>query len=592
MNKIIEKILENKDNEQIEVILSEEKRIIVEAPAGYGKTQTMTSKIAYLLATGKIPNPKKILALTFSVNATQKIREDILEDLSKFDNKFTANYLNKRITATNYHGFARQIIRHHGHIYNKNLKEIDLFMIVEDKDEETLSYYKEELNLSEKDIRFIDKFNDAVNKIEIDFKNIEKYKKLLLEKFIPKKHITYNGLLVLAFFILKENKNLLEFYSKLYPFIIIDEFQDTNILSFYLILPFLKKKELSFLVLGDPLQQIYGFIGSIPDIFNKLEKHFNFKKIELKNNYRFKGKDYLLKIDKTIREYAKNPANPQINSDVNLKLYIAKNQEEEANEIIKIADTLQSEDKNAKIAILFRNGKNQNTSKILEFFNNKQFDYFYALFTDEDKDYRKFNEIALNIFSNEFEKNNISKRNWNNFKEKLKEHKEIKKLKNKNLINSLLDLIDIFYDKDIKSQKKYLPNNEIIFNIKTVFLERQLKQYLKYIDKNIIVLTVHGAKGLEWDYVIIPDMEKGSFPAKKGLCQFCKKNNSWLSCSLEYYSQEKTFKEKFFQEISTFYVACTRAKKDLYFTLSNYNGYEKSTKESCFLKLNGFTKFN
>jgi len=38
-----------RDEEQLEVILSAEKRIIVEAPAGYGKTKTMVSKIAYLV---------------------------------------------------------------------------------------------------------------------------------------------------------------------------------------------------------------------------------------------------------------------------------------------------------------------------------------------------------------------------------------------------------------------------------------------------------------------------------------------------------------------------------------------------------------
>ena len=61
MSNPIGKILEKHqdDNEQLKVVLSLEKRLLVEAPAGYGKTQTMTSKIAYLLATGKIPNPKK-----------------------------------------------------------------------------------------------------------------------------------------------------------------------------------------------------------------------------------------------------------------------------------------------------------------------------------------------------------------------------------------------------------------------------------------------------------------------------------------------------------------------------------------------------
>ena len=61
------------DERQLEVIFSDSPRIIVEAPAGYGKTTTMISRIAYLFATGRIPNPKRILGLTFSVNAALKV---------------------------------------------------------------------------------------------------------------------------------------------------------------------------------------------------------------------------------------------------------------------------------------------------------------------------------------------------------------------------------------------------------------------------------------------------------------------------------------------------------------------------------------
>ncbi|WP_225370278.1 UvrD-helicase domain-containing protein [Methanobrevibacter arboriphilus] len=60
---------------------SEESRVIVEAPAGYGKTKTLISKIAYLICDKYIKNSKKILILTFSVNAAYKIKKDILINL-------------------------------------------------------------------------------------------------------------------------------------------------------------------------------------------------------------------------------------------------------------------------------------------------------------------------------------------------------------------------------------------------------------------------------------------------------------------------------------------------------------------------------
>lgn len=67
------------DEKQLEVVFSPFDRILVEAPAGYGKTNTMVSKIAYMLASQKVPYPKHLLALTFSVNSALKIKKDVCE---------------------------------------------------------------------------------------------------------------------------------------------------------------------------------------------------------------------------------------------------------------------------------------------------------------------------------------------------------------------------------------------------------------------------------------------------------------------------------------------------------------------------------
>ena len=78
--EIIKSRIENKhqgDEKQLEIIFSPNKRLLVEAPAGYGKTHTMVSRIAYLISIGKLPVPKKLLALTFSVNAAYKIKKDV-----------------------------------------------------------------------------------------------------------------------------------------------------------------------------------------------------------------------------------------------------------------------------------------------------------------------------------------------------------------------------------------------------------------------------------------------------------------------------------------------------------------------------------
>ncbi|MEK5325725.1 3'-5' exonuclease [Aeribacillus sp. FSL M8-0254] len=49
-------------------------------------------------------------------------------------------------------------------------------------------------------------------------------------------------------------------------------------------------------------------------------------------------------------------------------------------------------------------------------------------------------------------------------------------------------------------------------------MNKSLRQNLDNLDDNVIVTTVHGAKVLEWDYVILPAMEKNQFPNYDGLC--------------------------------------------------------------------------
>ena len=58
------------DENQLEIIFSDSPRLIVEALAGYGKTTTMISRIAYLFASGRVPNPKRILGLTIPTIST------------------------------------------------------------------------------------------------------------------------------------------------------------------------------------------------------------------------------------------------------------------------------------------------------------------------------------------------------------------------------------------------------------------------------------------------------------------------------------------------------------------------------------------
>jgi len=114
-----------------------------------------------------------------------------------------------------------------------------------------------------------------------------------------------------------------------------------------------------------------------------------------------------------------------------------------------------------------------------------------------------------------------------------------------------------------------------------------LKQYIEFIDANVIFSTIHGAKGLEWDYVILPDMEAYAFPNYYGLCSSCSPQSK-QDCNLLVTDNIQT---KFLEELSVFYVAVTRARKQVYFTASakqiNSSGNIVNRNISCFMKLKG-----
>jgi len=115
------------NEKQLEVIFSEDNKIIVEAPAGFGKTNTMVSKIAYMIASNQIPTPKKLLALTFSVNAAYKIKKDVLKEIPDLLNNDNFK-INDKLYVSNYHGFCRNILRKNGYILSETLLLIMLVM--------------------------------------------------------------------------------------------------------------------------------------------------------------------------------------------------------------------------------------------------------------------------------------------------------------------------------------------------------------------------------------------------------------------------------------------------------------------------------
>lgn len=566
----IKKIHSN-DDTQLDIITSKEKKIIIEAAAGSGKTKVLISSIAYKLATNCFSSNKKILALTFSVNAAYKIKKDLLEKLPKIIEKenFTDKGISQKITVTNYHGICRKILQLYGSKYlnlDKGFKEVKII-----SDNELNKNIL--LDLNEKNI--IEQFNNSIKNcnFHVYYQLLNEYNQLMIDCINNCNSMTYNSIITLSIKILKENNSLRNQYQKLYECIIVDECQDTNILGYELLRQFINDEN-NLMFFGDSLQRIYGFIGAIPNVMDIFEREFKLIKKTMVRNYRFMDNRELLLLDKNIRLNAQHQeplevSNPYILHASNFK----KEYEWILNKINELEDSYDS----FTILVKSLNG-NLNTEYLLHLLEQRNVSYFNALFTDDSIEYKNFHETVYKIFLEEsFSKMKISKKVLEKCYFKVE---KIYQNNSNQIYKSLLILLHHFID-SIDELSGTLKLEDIVYFMSDLLLNYGLKQYMNRIDEKIIVATIHSFKGLETDVAFIVDLEENVF-------------HFWLECKEcinsrdchEFGGDDK----KFLEELSVFYVAVTRARKQLFLTFSETQITkigEKKCNSSCFLKLNG-----
>ena len=577
-SRIIEK--HHGDDKQLEIIFSSSSRLLVEAPAGYGKTHTMVSRIAYLMAVGRLPSPKKLLALTFSINAAYKIKKDVSINVPDLLSGLSSNInIKEKIYVSNYHGFCRSVLKKYGYIIHPNLLKLDTLQSIDDGRRDSIM--RAYSNLSNDEATLLSDFNFAVKNLNGTYvrENIDAYNAIVISKLLEKESIPYNAIITLTIKLFNDNSNILTFYQNYYTSILVDEFQDTNMLSYWL-LNFLITSQTSILLLGDSLQRIYGFIGAVPNLLQDAERRYNLQLISLEKNYRFASNENMLQLDKIIRQNALTPFENPNNLRANVNFILYENQELEATGIIYRTREILQQAPSAKVAIITKQ-RGPNINHIIDAFNKENISFFYGLFTDEDIDYVKFNRKCLFEFIELLRDNSkinkkLAKTHYDKIKEIYIDNDSI-------LIKALLKLLNIFWSR-LFIDFSFLSNDDKINLIKETFEHNGIKQYMEYLDTSIIISTVHAAKGLEWDYVILPDMEKDSFPNWLGLCCKCKHSDD---CNLVL---DKNMEQSFLEELSVFYVAVTRAKKQVYFTASKTQLSTKGTFQknySCFMRLPG-----
>jgi len=276
--------------------------LLIIAGAGTGKTTVITERIKYLILSGKV-NPQEILALTFTEKASREMEERI--DLSM-------PYGTTQMWISTFHAFCDRILRNESLAIGldpnyKLMGEAETIQFFKDHlFDFKLSYFRPLGNptkfisgilqhfsrLHDEDITpmqylaWIEKQKrmeeGEKNKYEELARAYRKYEELKIKDSV----FDYGDLIAHTLTLFRTRKKILEEYQKQFKYILIDEFQDTNIAQNELAILLAGAKK-NITVVGDDDQAIYRWRGAAISNIIQFRKHFKKAKvIVLTKNYR------------------------------------------------------------------------------------------------------------------------------------------------------------------------------------------------------------------------------------------------------------------------------------------------------------------
>lgn len=607
------------NDEQKKAVMHMAGPCLVLAGAGSGKTRVLTTRIAYLIASG-IPS-YNILAITFTNKAAKEMKERV-EALVPGNYAFLGTF----------HSLGVRILR-------ENSKECGLesnFTILDSDD--VLSLIKRIMKNKEIDpkeispsyvrnrISFIKNENLSTREIDNLFNTVPEKKVLEIyqtyQELIHKNNsVDFDDLLVLPVELFKKYPEILDKYQEKFKYILVDEYQDTNEVQ-YQFNKLLASKYRNLFVVGDANQSIYGFRNAnFRNILNFEKDYQDAYVVTLENNYR--STNNILECANCVirnnKERKELNLKGTIGDGVKTQYITCENGKMEAITIIEEIKKLYNKGYDYKdIGILYRtNGQ----SRLLEeVFLKENIPYnvvgaYYFYQRKEIKDLLSYlklinnqnDDIALRRIINE-PKRGIGTRAIENLSSEAQDLgvsmfaaiSKGKELAFKELILdmikaqedlSLTEFIDYVLDKSgirasLTSEKSLendlrLDNLEEFKSVTASFEERtgsvNLSDFLEEIsliadisehkeEKDAVTLmTVHSAKGLEFDCVFLCGMEEGIFPHQ---------NSFGSEAEIE-------------EERRLCYVGITRARKVLYLTNAHSRilyGREQVNPPSRFIK--------
>ena len=278
----------NLNEQQLEAVTYLEGPLLIVAGAGSGKTKVLTSKIAHIIEEKKA-FPNQILSVTFTNKAAKEMQTRV------------SNILGKKAIGLSwlgtFHSISAKLLRKHARAVGLNHN----FTIIDQDDQTRLikNICKSE-NIDIKKISpnfilsVIDKWKNngwypdevILKKGEVIEKNLLQIYKIYQNKLIDLNACDFGDLLLHCVKLFQNNSDICEIYSKNFKYILVDEYQDTNIIQSKW-LSLLSSHNKNLCCVGDDDQSIYSWRGAEIKNFLEFDKTYeNTKVIRLEKNYR------------------------------------------------------------------------------------------------------------------------------------------------------------------------------------------------------------------------------------------------------------------------------------------------------------------
>ena len=612
----IDKLIKNLNKEQKEAVINTERQNLIVAGAGSGKTRVLTTRLIHIINQKKAW-ANQILCVTFTNKAAKEMQSRVMNYIKGSSNavpwlgtfhSISVKFLRRHAEALGYKSnftildtddqkkLIRQIVKGQDLDAKKFSPQLIMYHVDQWKNK----------GLLPKDVK-IEKSGSII-------KAILKVYEIYQNKTKDLNAFDFGDLILFCVKLFEEHNDIREIYQNNFKYILVDEFQDTNFVQNKWLKLLVNEKE-NICCVGDDDQSIYSWRGAEIKNFLTFDQIYkNCKVFKLEQNYR--STKNILETASSLISNNSNRVGKKLWSSANqgelVKLNCYKTGKDEAQGISDIIEhnlkkkyslndvsilvraiyqTREFEERFLQVGIGYRvlggikfyeRAEIKDAVSYLRIISQKYDDLALERAIGSPK--RGIGENTLNqiyLFGKQnklcLEDSIIKILEKGDFKPKIKTSltqliNMIHKWRKESITMKHYDLLKLVLDESgysaMLKNKKDLENENILENVKKLLRAMQdydnLQNFLEHValatsidqeweGAKINLMTMHGAKGLEFDVVFLPGWEEGLFPHQKSLEE---KGDFALE-----------------EERRLAYVGITRAKKEAYLSFAMKRAY-------------------